>query len=165
MVLRPGGTDESSPAIYRRVRDHMGPRPGGTPEYRRAINSKDIVLQSRYRVSLEKLTLCASGHRSLNLLAQFGHSNQVRRDALPTDRVGSRRLRALTLHTTGHAVFRIRRLNPAVGVNPLRPARVKPLALLPWSLHSAPLHCTSPGATCSHRSVPSSRSTALLSPC
>jgi hypothetical protein len=49
----PGGTYESSPAIYRRVRDHMGPRPGGTPEYRCAINSKVIVLQSRYRVSLE----------------------------------------------------------------------------------------------------------------
>ena len=59
----------------------MGLRPGGTPEYRRAINPKDIVLQSRYRVSLEKPTPCASGHRSLNLLAQFGHSNQVRRDA------------------------------------------------------------------------------------
>src|ERR1700722_8567153 len=29
-----------------------GLRPGGTPEYRRAINPKDIVLQSRYRVSL-----------------------------------------------------------------------------------------------------------------
>ena len=53
LKARPGGTDESSPAIYRRVRDHMGPRPGGTPEYRCAINSKDTVLQSRYRVSLE----------------------------------------------------------------------------------------------------------------
>ena len=50
---RPGGTYDSSPAIYRRVRDHMDLRPGGTPEYRRAINPKDIVLQSRYRVSLE----------------------------------------------------------------------------------------------------------------
>jgi hypothetical protein len=30
-----------------------GLRPGGTPEYRRAISPKDIVLQSRYRVSLE----------------------------------------------------------------------------------------------------------------
>jgi hypothetical protein len=50
---RPGGTYDSSPAIYRRVRDNIGLRPGGTPEYRRAINPKDIVLQSRYRVSLE----------------------------------------------------------------------------------------------------------------
>ena len=31
LKARPGGTDESSPAIYRRVRDHMGPRPGGRP--------------------------------------------------------------------------------------------------------------------------------------
>jgi hypothetical protein len=31
----------------------MGLRPGGTLEYRRVISPKDIVLQSRYRVSLE----------------------------------------------------------------------------------------------------------------
>jgi hypothetical protein len=31
----------------------QGLRPGGTPEYRCAINPKDIVLQSRYRVSLK----------------------------------------------------------------------------------------------------------------
>jgi hypothetical protein len=34
MVLRPGGTYDSSPAIYRRVRSYTGLRPGGTPEYR-----------------------------------------------------------------------------------------------------------------------------------
>jgi hypothetical protein len=39
---RPAGTYDSSPAIYRRVRDHMDLRPGGTPEYRCAINPKDI---------------------------------------------------------------------------------------------------------------------------
>jgi hypothetical protein len=50
---RPGGTYDSSPAIYRRVWDHMEPRPGGTPEHRCAINPKDIVLQSQYRVSLD----------------------------------------------------------------------------------------------------------------
>jgi hypothetical protein len=36
MVLRPGGTYDSSPAIYRRVRYYTGLRPGGTPEYRRS---------------------------------------------------------------------------------------------------------------------------------
>jgi hypothetical protein len=34
----------------------MGARPGGTLECRRVISPKDIVLQSGYRVSLEKLT-------------------------------------------------------------------------------------------------------------
>ena len=36
MVLRPGGTYDSSPAIYRRVRSYTGLRLGGTPEYRRS---------------------------------------------------------------------------------------------------------------------------------
>jgi hypothetical protein len=36
-VLRPGGTYDSSPAIYRRVRYYAGLRPGGTPEYRPLI--------------------------------------------------------------------------------------------------------------------------------
>jgi hypothetical protein len=35
--LRPGGTYESSPAIYRRVRYYTGLRPGGTTEYRRLM--------------------------------------------------------------------------------------------------------------------------------
>jgi hypothetical protein len=39
---RPGGTYDSSPAIYRRVRDHLGLRPGGTPEDHRAINPKGL---------------------------------------------------------------------------------------------------------------------------
>jgi hypothetical protein len=45
------GPNDSSPAIYRRVRDHMGP--ASDARIRRGINPKDIVLQSRYRVSLE----------------------------------------------------------------------------------------------------------------
>jgi len=37
MVLRPGGTYDSSPAIYRRVRYYTGLRPGGgTSDYRRS---------------------------------------------------------------------------------------------------------------------------------
>jgi hypothetical protein len=56
LKARPGGTDESSPAIYRRVRDHMGPRPGGTPEYRCAINSKDSVSSKPIPCFFRKLT-------------------------------------------------------------------------------------------------------------
>jgi hypothetical protein len=40
MVLRPGGTYDSSPAIYRRVRYYTGLRPGGTPEYRRCVGAE-----------------------------------------------------------------------------------------------------------------------------
>jgi hypothetical protein len=82
IVLRPEGTDKSNPAIYRRVRNHMGLRPGGMPEYRCAINSKDIVLQSRYRVSLETdiFFLEASEPMMLRLILEIGNRFRNIRD-------------------------------------------------------------------------------------
>jgi hypothetical protein len=65
---------------------------------------------------------------------------------LTYDRVGARRLRAVTLPHHRTCGFPHPAVEPGSGVTPLRPAMVKPLALLPWSLHSAPLHCISPGA-------------------
>jgi hypothetical protein len=65
---------------------------------------------------------------------------------LAYDRVGSRRLRTVTLPHHRTCGFPHPAVEPGSEFNPLRPAMVKPLALLPWSLHSAPLHCISPGA-------------------
>jgi hypothetical protein len=62
------------------------------------------------------------------------------------DRVGSRRLRTVTLPHHRTCGFPHPAVEPGSGVNPLRPAMVmKPVALLPWSLHSAPLRCISSG--------------------
>jgi hypothetical protein len=62
------------------------------------------------------------------------------------DRVGSRRLRAVTLPHHRTCGFPHPAVEPGSGVNLLRPAMVmKPVALLPWSLHSAPLRCISSG--------------------
>jgi hypothetical protein len=60
----------------------MGPRPGGTPEYRCAINSKDTVLQSRYRVSLETdiFFLEASEPMMLRLILEIGNRFRNIRD-------------------------------------------------------------------------------------
>jgi hypothetical protein len=55
-------------------------------------------------------------------------------------------LRAVTLPHHRTCGFPHPAVEPGSGFNPLRPAMVKPVALLPWSLHSAPLHCISPGA-------------------
>jgi hypothetical protein len=54
MVLGPGGTYDSSPAIYRRVvRKHMNPPPGGTPGYRRSCPSRVSVFAKLNRFSHE----------------------------------------------------------------------------------------------------------------
>ena len=56
-------------------------------------------------------------------------------------------MRAVTLPHHRTCGFPHPAVEPGSGVNPLRPAMVmKPLALLPWSLHSAPLRCISSGA-------------------
>ena len=63
------------------------------------------------------------------------------------DRVGSRRLRTVTLPHHRTSGFPHPAVEPGSGINPLRPAMVmKPVALLLWSLHSAPLRCISSGA-------------------
>jgi hypothetical protein len=68
-------------------------------------------------------------------------------DSPAVDRVGSGRLRAVTLPHHRTCGFPHPAVEPGSGINPLRPAMVmKPVALLPWSLHSAPLRCISSGA-------------------
>ena len=72
----------------------------------------------------------------------------VRRDPLPTarDRVGSRRLRTVTLPHHRTSGFPHPAVEPGSGYPAASCHVMKPLALLPWSFHSAPLHYISSGA-------------------
>jgi hypothetical protein len=62
MVLRPGGTYDSSPAIYRRVRSYTGLRPGGTSEYRRSCVKAEGSPLVKFRLKDTSLTRPSHRH-------------------------------------------------------------------------------------------------------
>jgi hypothetical protein len=82
MVLRPGGTYDISPAIYRRVLYYTGLRPGGTPENRRSCVKAEGPPSPAHHIDITGVVVVLSGDRVRDRLRhrrsprnRFSHRN------------------------------------------------------------------------------------------